>query len=74
MRMMVFLSIESCLGFIEPLEEPHYHCGPEESCPEACPYRGCLMRGQRKGEKEFKHLKVRCFQSAAQTPAVNVLT
>lgn len=51
MRMMVFLSIESCLGFIERLEEPHYHCGPEKSCPEACPYTGCLMRGQRKGEK-----------------------
>lgn len=49
MLMMVFLSIESSLGLAESLEDQHYHCGPEKSCPEACPQRLLNERTEEKG-------------------------
>lgn len=73
MLMMVFLSIESSLGLAESLEDQHYHCGPEKSCPEACPQR-LLNERTEKREEGLKHLKAGCFQSTAEAPAVNVLT
>lgn len=30
-----FLGVESSLGPFENLQDPHYHCGLEKSCPEA---------------------------------------
>lgn len=73
MLMIVFLSIESSLGLAESLEDQHYDCGPERSCPEACPQR-LLNERTEKREEELKHLKACCFQSPAETPAVDVLT
>lgn len=73
MLMMVFLSIESSQGLAESLQDQHYHCGPEKSCPEACPQRLLNERTKAK-EEELKHLKACCFQSIEEMPAVNMLT
>lgn len=50
MLMMVFLSIESSQGLAESLQDQHYHCGPEKSCPEACPQR--LLNERTKAKEE----------------------
>lgn len=76
MLMMVVLSIESSLCLAVSLEDQHYHCRPEKSCPEACPQRQLNERTEKR-EQEIEAPESQLFleySTNARSECVDIAT